>query len=57
MPKPGCKVFVGDLKPQTQERDVEEAFAKFGQLKNCFVAGAPGKRAKRLTGDCRGLCP
>jgi len=41
-PKPGCKVFVGDLKPDTQERDVEEAFAKFGQLKNCFVARAPG---------------
>jgi len=41
-PKPGCKIFVGDLKPQTQEREVEEAFAKFGQLKNCFVARAPG---------------
>lgn len=41
-PKPGCKVFVGDLKPMTLERDVEEAFAKFGQLKNCFVARNPG---------------
>jgi len=41
-PQPGCKVFVGDLKPDTQEREVEEAFAKFGQLKNCFVARAPG---------------
>jgi len=41
-PKPGCKIFVGDLKPQTQEREVEEIFAKYGQLKNCFVARAPG---------------
>lgn len=40
--QPGCKVFVGDLKPDTQERDVEEIFAKYGQLKNCFVARAPG---------------
>jgi len=39
---PGCKVFVGDLNPSTKERDVEEIFAKFGQLKNCFVAKAPG---------------
>lgn len=41
-PQPGCKVFVGDLKPDTQEREVEEIFAKYGQLKNCFVARAPG---------------
>jgi len=39
---PGCKVFVGDLKPDTQEREVEEVFAKYGQLRNCFVARAPG---------------
>jgi len=39
---PGCKVFVGDLNPSTQERDVEEIFAKYGQLRNCFVARAPG---------------
>jgi len=41
-PAPGCKVFVGDLKPDTQEREVEEVFAKYGQLRNCFVARAPG---------------
>jgi len=39
---PGCKVFVGDLNPSAQERDVEEIFAKYGQLKNCFVAKNPG---------------
>merc|ERR1719282_1694771 len=39
---PGCKVFVGDLHPNAKERDVEEIFAKFGQLKNCFVAKNPG---------------
>ena len=44
---PGCKVFVGDLNPSTQERDVEEIFAKYGQLRNCFVARAPGKEELR----------
>ena len=44
---PGCKVFVGDLKPDTQEREVEEVFAKYGQLRNCFVARAPGTEGRQ----------
>ena len=57
---PGCKVFVGDLHPNAKERDVEEIFAKFGQLKNCFVAKNPGISDMTDVGGrgCMGLiCP
>jgi len=38
---PECKVYIGDLKAGTTERDIEEPFSKFGQLKNVWVAQRP----------------
>ena len=38
---PDCKVYIGDLKPGTTERDIEEPFSKFGQLRNVWVAQRP----------------
>lgn len=38
---PECKVYVGDLKQGTTERDLEDVFSKFGTLKNVWVAQRP----------------
>merc|ERR1712026_496895 len=40
-PDSECKVYVGDLDPRTDKREVEEPFAKIGPLKNVWVARNP----------------
>jgi len=36
-----CKVYIGDLDPQVDKREVEDAFGKIGQLKSVWVARKP----------------
>ncbi|KAH7641124.1 serine/arginine-rich splicing factor 3 [Dermatophagoides farinae] len=38
---PDCKVYVGNLQDNCLKTDVENAFAKFGPLKNVWVARNP----------------
>lgn len=38
---PDCKVYVGNLQDNCLKSDVEGAFAKFGPLKNVWVARNP----------------
>jgi len=38
----GRKIFVGGIKASTTERQLEEAFAPYGQLRHTWVARAPG---------------
>ncbi|KAI7839726.1 hypothetical protein COHA_006530 [Chlorella ohadii] len=36
-----AKLWVGNLPPGIPDRDVEEAFSKYGVLRNCWVARKP----------------
>lgn len=39
-----CKVYIGNLSPQTTKNEVEKAFNRYGELKNVWVArNPPGK--------------
>lgn len=38
---PDCKVYVGNLQDNCLKSEVENAFAKFGPLKNVWVARNP----------------
>lgn len=38
---PDCKVYVGNLQDNCLKSDVENAFSKFGPLKNVWVARNP----------------
>lgn len=36
-----CKVYVGELDPKAEKREVEDCFAKIGPLRNVWVARNP----------------
>lgn len=35
------RVYVGNLPPETSERDLEDKFGRFGRLRNVWVARKP----------------
>jgi len=35
------KIFLGNLDPRTDKRDLEEAFGKFGVIRDIWVARSP----------------
>jgi len=36
-----CKVYVGELDPKAEKRDIEECFSKIGPIRNVWVARNP----------------
>lgn len=52
-----AKLWVGNLPPGIPDRDVEEAFSKYGTLRNCWVARKPpgfgfGERWRSAAAGC-----
>lgn len=38
---PACKVYIGNLKNNVDKTELEDAFAKYGPLRNVWVARNP----------------
>lgn len=38
---PSCKVYIGNLRDNANETEIEDAFSKYGPLKNIWIARNP----------------
>merc|ERR1712216_795682 len=49
----GCKLYVGNLNQNVDERDIDDAFSKFGRIENIWIARKPPGFAFVTYGDPR----
>ena len=52
---PDCKVFIGGLRDDANKYDLEDAFSKYGTVKNVWVARNPPGFAFVEMEDPRGI--